>query len=1015
MNFLGGTKDNIHVNDTFIKNGSLSVDGDVFVGGDLEVDGDIIGPIAQARVQVNKYAGNTTNIRDQTENGVYLDIEASGFGDKVYTDEEFSEGSVINIEANGNWSYLRSSQAFIPEGRFRIVFGSVIVELFAPFPEGAFAGTYPDTKNNNGNWNLKVTLTRTSPTAFRIGGVLTNSLAELQNQVEISIIKPEQLDLLPNILSVPTFPANLNIQWQDNSNQGGGNAYLYPALCRYNQDLVNAGSTILGSSENLTTDHLLLSNLNSVGPSGFADAGHNLMFLSNASKPINGSYFLPSVDGNPNDVLITDGAGNTSFSPLAAGTARVWINKYAINTAPTFGTSLVAVNLDSSGFGSKSYSADEFPIGAQIRVQASGTWNINTSGSPPAGAAGQFVVSFGPGNPIGTFITDSISIVKNNGSYNEVNTGVGWWSCNFILTRTSSTLCRIGRCANNSIFQAGGLTDEVPIVCFDPNGQNGGPFNVPNFPFVLDIQFIDQSGPTNQCFPIAAVYNQDLMVPTTSILATSENLTTDHTLLSNLTIGDAGHTQFALLAGRNGGQILSGGITPLHNLKLKSHTAGLDNVTVKDLNTQFNKNIDMDNNSIINLQNIDVGGGTLNISNTGFPAMNITGGVNFNNTGFIYQCPSLFAGSGNLDIGSDFGVVNIQTGPFGSRQTEIAIIPNLINVNSPITNFVGGDVFLSQNRIQDVKAIDDGANNSITMKDAGLGNAININSVGAGVNLQEQSTGNRIDVTTTGLASQVLSGGTIIQNSDAGNNLTLSKTNGGQIILQNTGVGGVITGEAEQIDFNYTTNNFKVRNGLTNNFVIEPTQVKSFLNFVCPSINGLTASSGVFMGTSDSLFYNPSVDGAIEKSILPTSIAGSFTVPANTFQISSYHLVLAGPFNSNNGDTLTIRLYGGPTSTTILGVLVVPLNNSSTHFEIECDFQIRAIGGPGVAQINTNFDFTYNQSGGGGAFVGERNTGTNNITFDTTVNNTLLVTAQFSSTNAANNMLTTLSKLTQTY
>jgi hypothetical protein len=480
----------------------------------------------------------------------------------------------------------------------------------------------------------------------------------------------------------------------------------------------------------------------------------------------------------------------------------------------------------------------------------------------------------------------------------------------------------------------------------------------------------------------------DLMSSSSNVVATSENLTTDHTLLSNLTAGDAGHTQFALLAGRNGGQILSGGITPLHNLKLKSHTAGLDNVTVKDLNTQFNKNIDMDNNSIINLQNIDVGGGTLNINNTGFPAMNITGGVNFNNTGFIYQCPSLFAGSGNLDIGSDFGVVNIQTGPFGSRQTEIAIIPNLINVNSPITNFVGGDVYLSQNRIQDVSAIDDGANNSITMRDAGLGNAINIKSVGAGVDLREQSTGNRIGVNTTGLASQVLSGGTTISNIDAGNDLTIDKQNGGDIILNNSGPGLVLI------------NNSKL--DMNNNGLINVTE-----------INGLTPVGGLSSGTSNS----PILSGSTaEQSILAPTFVGSRQAPANTFQQGdAYVATLAGNFSSNNGDTLTLRLKGGAVGTTILSTLVVPLNGSSgVYYELEINFLVRQIGAAGVADLAINYDFSYNQAAGGN-FQGERKCEVNNTTFDSTILNQLDITAQFSSTNAGNSIETLLSTLGKTY
>lgn len=50
----------------------------------------------------------------------------------------------------------------------------------------------------------------------------------------------------------------------------------------------------------------------------------------------------------------------------------------------------------------------------------------------------------------------------------------------------------------------------------------------------------------------------------------SPDLEVDHTQILNLTTGDAGHTQFALLAGRSGGQTLHGGTAASENLVLDS-------------------------------------------------------------------------------------------------------------------------------------------------------------------------------------------------------------------------------------------------------------------------------------------------------------------------------------------------------------------------------------------------------------------------------------------------------------
>ena len=62
MNYLGNTNDNIHIGDTFIKNGGLSVEGDLLVGGnttfneisvdELNVDGYKLPTIAGTDGQV---------------------------------------------------------------------------------------------------------------------------------------------------------------------------------------------------------------------------------------------------------------------------------------------------------------------------------------------------------------------------------------------------------------------------------------------------------------------------------------------------------------------------------------------------------------------------------------------------------------------------------------------------------------------------------------------------------------------------------------------------------------------------------------------------------------------------------------------------------------------------------------------------------------------------------------------------------------------------------------------------
>jgi hypothetical protein len=294
--------------------------------------------------------------------------------------------------------------------------------------------------------------------------------------------------------------------------------------------------------------------------------------------------------------------------------------------------------------------------------------------------------------------------------------------------------------------------------------------------------------------------------------------------------------------------------------------------------------------------------------------------------------------------------------------------------------------------------VDTSGNNKIDMNVGGFTNAIDI------------TTSNEVKLiqTTANNFISISGGGTNLQNNAGTFNIA---NNAGTVDIDAT---TAITGEAEQIDFNYTTNNFKVRNGLTNNFVIDPTEVKSFLNFVCPSINSLTPVGGLSSGTSNSATLGGST---AEQSILASTFVGSRQAPANTFQQGdAYVATLAGNFSSDGADTLTLRLKGGALGTTVLSTLVVPLNNSSgVYYELEINFLVRQIGVAGVADLAINYDFTYNQTAMGGSFSGERLCESNTTTFDTTILNQLDITAQFSSTSGSNSIETILSTLGKTY
>ena len=162
------------------------------------------------------------------------------------------------------------------------------------------------------------------------------------------------------------------------------------------------------------------------------------------------------------------------------------------------------------------------------------------------------------------------------------------------------------------------------------------------------------------------------------------------------------------------------------------------------------------------------------------------------------------------------------------------------------------------------------------------------------------------------------------------------------------------------------------------------------------SVNNLTPSGGLFMITSN----GPLITNTTEEInlIQGAILVGSNQVPANGFEISSFHANYSGSFNSlGGGRTLAIKVRSN--GSVLAQFPAIQLTNApGEFFEAELDFSIRSLGGPGVASISTNIDFTYGDQGAN-SWRGERACVVNSTTFDTTVDSELVITAQFSDAN----------------
>jgi hypothetical protein len=176
-------------------------------------------------------------------------------------------------------------------------------------------------------------------------------------------------------------------------------------------------------------------------------------------------------------------------------------------------------------------------------------------------------------------------------------------------------------------------------------------------------------------------------------------------------------------------------------------------------------------------------------------------------------------------------------------------------------------------------------------------------------------------------------------------------------------------------------------------------------------INSNVANSGgLFSQTVD----GPTVTNTtVESSILGTGV-GSLSVPAGAFKVGdSFHITVIGHLSSKNNDDLRIRVKSGSVVLVDTGSVNMP-GLTNQHFELNIDFTIRAVGAAGVASIASGGQLTYIKDAST-AFEGVDFSVINNTTFDTTVLNTLTITAQWNAANPLNSIYTEIVTLTKTY
>lgn len=162
-----------------------------------------------------------------------------------------------------------------------------------------------------------------------------------------------------------------------------------------------------------------------------------------------------------------------------------------------------------------------------------------------------------------------------------------------------------------------------------------------------------------------------------------------------------------------------------------------------------------------------------------------------------------------------------------------------------------------------------------------------------------------------------------------------------------------------------------------------------------------TANSTTITATTSELTL---IDGGV----------GTLTVPANGFSVGdSFRVDMGGVMSAHNNDTIRIRLKAGAIDLGDSGPLTLP-QIANQVWALSVTFTVRAIGGAGTASIVSLAQFHILKKASGTQQGFAWNT-INSSTFDTTISNTLNITAQFSSTNANNSIYSDIFTLTKTY
>jgi hypothetical protein len=172
-----------------------------------------------------------------------------------------------------------------------------------------------------------------------------------------------------------------------------------------------------------------------------------------------------------------------------------------------------------------------------------------------------------------------------------------------------------------------------------------------------------------------------------------------------------------------------------------------------------------------------------------------------------------------------------------------------------------------------------------------------------------------------------------------------------------------------------------------------------------------TISYGLYAQTENSI----PITGTNQELSLIDGGVGSLTVPANGFSVGdSFQALFIGVISCVGTATLDIKIKT-ETGVLLADTSIVGMDaTTDKSWRLDINFTIRKTGAVGIASISSGGLFSYTKNAGLN-FEGSNFSLVNNTTFDTTIENNLLVTAKWNTNNVGNSIYTEIFTLNKIY